>query len=115
MVVAKRHVRLAAVPYGQGIRKELKEKGIITDEGGFLWGLLGSTTVMSSGVDPSLFTPIDKTKDQSISVQGKIEEVLPHRSEQFFAMGQPVENSSVLTITHPDQFWQDHYLVIVVD
>jgi predicted nucleic acid-binding Zn-ribbon protein len=98
-----------------GTRKELEEKGIITDEGGFLWGLLGSTTIMASGVDRSLFTPIDRTKDQSISVQGKIDEVLPHRSELFFATAQPVENSSVLTITQPDQFWQDRYLVIVVD
>ncbi len=98
-----------------GTRKELKEKGIITDEGGFLWGLLGSTTVMSSGVDPSLFTPIDKTKDQSISVHGKIDEVLPHRSEQYFATGEPVENNTVLTITHPNEFWQDRYLVIVTD
>lgn len=98
-----------------GTRKELKEKGIINDEGGFLWGLLGSTTVVSSGIDPSLFTPIDKTKDQSISVQGKIEEVLPHRNEQFFATAQPMENSSVITITHPSEFWQDRYLVIVVD
>lgn len=98
-----------------GTRKELKEKGIITDEGGFLWGLLGSTTVLSSGIDKSLFTPIDRTKDQSISVQGKIEEVLPHRNEEFFATAQPVENSSVITITHPNEFWQDRYLVIVID
>ncbi len=98
-----------------GTRKELRDKGIITDEGGFLWGLLGSTTVMANGVNRSLFTPIDKTKDQSVSVQGKIDEVLPHRNEDAFATAQPVENSSVLTITRPDEFWQDDYLVIVVD
>ncbi len=98
-----------------GTRKELKDKGIIKDEGGFLWGLLGSTTVLSSGVDPTLFTPIDKTRDQSIAVHGKIEDVLPHRNEEFFATGQPSENNSILTITHPNEFWQDRYLVIVVD
>lgn len=98
-----------------GTRKELKEKGIITDEGGFLWGLLGSTTVMASGVDPTLFTPIDKSKDQSISVQGEIEEILPHRNEEYFATAQPVEKNTVLNIVRPDRFWQDRYLVIVVD
>jgi predicted nucleic acid-binding Zn-ribbon protein len=98
-----------------GTRKELKEKGIITDEGGFLWGLLGSTTVMASGIDPSAFTPIDKTTDQTISVHGEIEEILPHRNQESFAMAQPVEDNSSLTILSPGKFWQDNYLVIVVD
>lgn len=98
-----------------GTRKELKEKGVISNEGGFLWGLLGSTTVLASGVDRSLFTPVDKRKEQSVSVNGKIDEVLPHRDENLFATAQPVENNSVLTIVQPDKFWQDRYLVIVVD
>ena len=98
-----------------GTRKELKEKGVIADEGGFLWGLLGSTTVMASGVDRSLFTPVDKIKDQTLSVRGTIDEVIPHRSEDVFATAHPVENGSVLTIVQPDKFWQDNYLVIVVD
>ena len=55
-----------------GTRSELAQKGIIEDEGGFLWGLLGSTTVMSSGIDGSQFTPIDKLKDLKIQVHGHI-------------------------------------------
>lgn len=98
-----------------GTRKELEEKGIIANEGGFLWGLLGSTTVIATGADRSLFTPIDKTKEQTVSVQGRIDEVLPHRSEDVFATAEPVNNSTVLTIVQPDKFWQDNYLVIVVD
>jgi predicted nucleic acid-binding Zn-ribbon protein len=98
-----------------GTRKELKEKGVISNEGGFLWGLLGSTTVLASGIDRSLFTAINKSKDQTLSVQGTIDEVIPHRSEDLFATAHPVENSSVLTIVQPDKFWQDNYLVIVVD
>lgn len=98
-----------------GTRKELKDKGIITDEGGFLWGLLGSTTVMASGVDPTVFTPIDKTTEQSISVHGDIREILPHRNEQYFATSQPVADNTMLNIVQPNRFWQDRYLVIVTD
>ena len=98
-----------------GTRKELKDKGIITDEGGFLWGLLGSTTVMASGVDPTLFTPIDRTKEQSISVHGDIDEILPHRNDQYFATSQPVADNTQLSIVQPSGFWQDKYLVIVTD
>jgi hypothetical protein len=100
-----------------GSRDELKEKGIITDEGGFLWGLLGSTTVMASGIDVSQFRPIDKTADQTITVPGTIEEILPHRKAEAFVTAEPAEQqeNSTLTIVHPDQFWQDDYLVIIVD
>lgn len=101
--------------YVVGTRDELKKKGIITDEGGFLWGLLGSTTIMASGFDPTEFTPIDRTKDQTIHVQGKIEEILPRRHGEYFATAAGNENSSDLKIVQPNQFWQDRYLVIVVD
>ncbi len=97
-----------------GTRKQLKEKGIITDEGGFLWGLLGSTTVMARGVDQSLFTPIDMTRAQSLSVSGKIDDLLPHRNADLFARVEE-PNNEVLTIIQPEKFWQEKYLVIVVD
>lgn len=101
--------------YVVGTRDELKKKGIINDEGGFLWGLLGSTTIMSSGIDGSQFTPIDKLRDQKIQVAGKINEILPRRNADLFATAPQVEGSSELTIVRPDKFWQDRYLVIVVD
>lgn len=98
--------------YVVGTKDELKKKGIITDEGGFLWGLLGSTTVMASDFDKSNFTPIDKTKGDPIHVDGKIEEILPRRNQNFFATD---EQGSSLKIVSPDRFWQNNYLVIVVD
>jgi peptidoglycan hydrolase CwlO-like protein len=101
--------------YVVGTRDELRKKGIITDEGGFLWGLLGSTTIMNSGFDQSNFTPIDKTKDQKIRVDGRIEEILPRRNSDLFAATQKEEKSSELTIMSPGRFWQENYLVIVTD
>jgi len=101
--------------YVIGTRDELRKKGIITDEGGFLWGLLGSTTIMNSNADQSNFTPIDKTKDATILVNGRIEEILPRRSAELFAATQKPEKGSELTITSPGRFWQENYLVIVTD
>jgi predicted nuclease with TOPRIM domain len=98
--------------YVVGTREELKKKGIITDEGGFLWGLLGSTTIMASAVDPAEFTVIDKTQDQEIHVNGQIEEILPRRNADLFATD---ETRSELRIVQPDKFWQDKYLVVVVN
>jgi hypothetical protein len=101
--------------YVVGTREELKKKGIIEDEGGFLWGLLGSTTIMAGEVDPAEFTPIDKSKDKTIHVKGKIEEILPRRSESLFTLAREQDKSSDLTIASPDKFWQNNYLIIVVD
>ncbi|MEO8166945.1 MAG: hypothetical protein ABI623_01770 [bacterium] len=101
--------------YIVGTRDELKKKGIITDEGGFLWGLLGSTTVMASGIDQSSFIPIDKTTDQTIRVQGRVDEILPHRNESLFAMVQPGKDETEIAIVSPERFWQDRYLVIVLE
>ncbi len=99
--------------YIVGTRDELEAKGVIQDVGGILG--IGSTTILASGVDRSLFTPVDRTKDQTIHITGQIDEIVPRRSEDLFATASPDEMASDLTITHPGQFWQDNYLVIVVD
>ena len=101
--------------YVIGTRDELRKKGIISDEGGFLWGLLGSTTIMNTSADQSNFTPIDKTKDQTIQVNGRIQEILPRRNADLFAATQKPEKGSELTIMSPGKFWQENYLVIVTD
>jgi predicted nucleic acid-binding Zn-ribbon protein len=115
MTISDQTRTMNTVFYVVGTKDELRKKGIITDEGGFLWGLLGSTTIMNPGFDQSNFTAIDKTKDQTIKVDGKIEEILPRRNADLFAATQKEENSSELTITSPGRFWQQNYLVIVKD
>jgi predicted nucleic acid-binding Zn-ribbon protein len=114
-IIEEQQKQMTKAFYIIGTRDDLKKRGIITDEGGFLWGLLGSTTVMASGINPSEFTTIDRTKDETINVNGKIDEILPHRNTDFFAMAEPMENASQLKIVRPDKFWQDNYLVIVLD
>lgn len=107
--------RMNTVYYVAGTRDELTRKGIIRDEGGFLWGLLGSTTVMASGLDLSHFTPLDKTTDYTISVNGEVDEILPHRNEEFYAVAMHGESQSEITIMTPEKFWQDNYLIVVLD
>ena len=98
--------------YVIGTRDELKRKGIISDAGGFLWGLLGSTTVLADSLDESRFSPVDRTKGQLIQVDGKIDQILPKRIAGTFAMA---GSDSALTIISPEKFWQQRYLVIVVE
>ena len=114
VIEGQKHL-MNTVYYIIGKEKELEERGIISDEGGILWGMLGSTTILSSGVDPSHFRPFDVTSNQSIRVEGKVKEIIPRRSEEFFSLAHNSDASEDLMITRPDKFWQDRYLVIVVD
>jgi len=98
-----------------GNRKDLENKGIIRKEGGFLWGLLGSTTVLANGFNRDYFRPIDKTESSSIEIKGTIDEIIPKRDLRYFSTKSYNSNSSTLTITQPENFWQDNYLVIITN
>ncbi|MCC6396418.1 MAG: hypothetical protein IT282_05325, partial [Bacteroidetes bacterium] len=107
--------KMNAAYYVAAPREELEEKGIITEEGGFLWGLLGSTTVMTSNWDPSAMSSLDRTTEKTIHVPGKISQILPARNADLFAMAEIGENETELTILQPEKFWKENYLVVVLD
>lgn len=111
-IITSRETQLNTVYYIVGTRNELKELGVITDEGGFLWGLLGSTSVMSGSIDEALFSELDKTRDSFLSVEGEIEEILPRRDENHY-VAEVEESGSNIMILDPAQFWKERYLVIV--
>jgi uncharacterized coiled-coil protein SlyX len=114
-VISDQHRVITTTFYIAGTRDELEKKGIIKDEGGFLWGLLGSTATLASGFDPSYFKPLDKEMTNTIAVNGKIDEIIPKRSESFYKKTELGNDQTMLTIASPDRFWQDKYLVIVTD
>ncbi len=111
----EQHNRLNTGFYVIGTRHDLEEKGIIRKEGGFLWGLLGSTTVLSSGFNTHFFNPIDKSNDTTIQIVGKIDEIIPVRDLKFYHETEIDRERTRLTIAEPVHFWQDNYLVIITD
>ena len=106
---------LNTVYYVVGKRTELEKRGIISREGGFLWGLLGSTTVLSADADSSNFKSIDMTSSPEIHVEGNVAEILPRRNQGSFQLSHIGDNDEYVMITHPQTFWRDKYLVIVLD
>jgi uncharacterized protein YoxC len=114
-VITAQTTKINTAYYVVGKRSDLEQKGIIAKEGGFLWGLLGSSTILASGVDPKYFTPINKVEERTIQVNGKIDEVIPKRSPEFYTKTLVDNNQSMITIAEPNAFWQDQYLVIITD
>ena len=107
--------QLNTVFYVAGTREELEEKGIITEEGGFLWGLLGSTTTLAGNMDLTAFTPADRNEMQTILVQGKVEDILPRRKPETYATAEAGEGGTEIRILEPEKFWQGRPLVVVLD
>lgn len=114
-VIDAQKKEMATVYYVVGTREELEEKGIIRKEGGFLWGLLGSTTSLAPEFDPSYFIPADRAEKTTFRATKPIREILPRRSAEYYSQERGENGESVLTISDRERFWKDRFLVILTD
>jgi DNA repair exonuclease SbcCD ATPase subunit len=99
--------------YAIGTSKELKEKKVISKEGGFIG--LGKTTKVTSDFNKEYFTKINIEQTLSINLGAKKVKILTnHPSSSYNLVGKkPIEK---LEITNAKDFWSaSKYLVIVID
>jgi hypothetical protein len=99
--------------YAIGTSKELKEKNVITKEGGFIG--LGKSTKVSDDFNKEYFTRINIEQTSSINVGAKKAKLLTtHPKSSYKWIGEkPVEK---LEITNARDFWSSSkYLVIVIE
>lgn len=99
--------------YAIGTTKELKEKKVISREGGFIG--LGKTTTVSSDFNKDYFTKVNIEQVTSINIGAKKAKVITsHPKGSYKLVGEkPVEK---LEITNAKEFWSaSKYLVIVID
>jgi hypothetical protein len=107
--------RINTAYYIVGKMNELKEKNIISREGGIFWGLLGTTTVLTNTYNEGEFTTLDRSKDLVIEVAGNIEEIVPARDTSSYSKEEKPNHRSLLTIKKPENFWRESHLAIVTD
>ena len=113
--IDKQTEQLNTVYYMVGTRDELKKKGIITREGGVLWGLFGGTTVLASDFAEADFQALDKTKDHTIALRGLVDEIVPKRDTSLYTIVRLESGQTELRIINPDSFWRERRLVIVAE
>ena len=101
--------------YVVGKRDSLRTKGIIDEEGGFPWGLFGSTTVLASNMSEEHFHAVEKSVEMTIPVYGTIDEIVPRRDEETYIKENKENGEAILRIIRPDKFWQQRHLVIVAN
>lgn len=111
--VAVKTDKLNTAYYAFGTSKELKEKGIITKEGGFIG--LGKSTKVKDDFNKEYFTKIDVSQTNSITIGAKKVKILTtHPSNSYKLVGEKsVEKIEILNI---EEFWgASKYLVIVIE
>lgn len=99
--------------YAIGTLKELKEKNVISKEGGFIG--IGKTTKVKADFNKDYFTKVNIEQTLSINIGAKKVKILSnHPSSSYKLVGEkPVEK---IEISNPNEFWSNSkYLVIVID
>lgn len=102
------------VYFAYGTFKELKEKNVLTKEGGFLG--IGQNKELKDNFNQEYFSKVDKRKQTSFLLYAKKAKLITtHPSNSYEIMGANGAADS-LVIKDIDAFWNaSKYLVIVVD
>ncbi|RMG30317.1 MAG: hypothetical protein D6732_16355 [Methanobacteriota archaeon] len=96
-----------------GTEKELKEKGIIVEKGGFLG--IRKIKTLAPNFSPEDFVPTDISSTDAIPIfntSGKVELISPHTPGSYNLI-KTDENQTLLEIVNPEEFWKIKYLVIL--
>lgn len=99
--------------YAIGTSKELKEKNVISKEGGFIG--LGKTTKVKEDFNKEYFTKVNIEQTASINIGAKKMKIITtHPSGSYKVVGEkPVEK---IEIINAKEFWSaSKYLVIIID
>lgn len=104
---------LSKAYFAIGTEKALKEDGLVTKEGGFLW--IGKTTELDENAAQEKFSEIDiRTTGRLIIDAEKVKLITEHPSESY----EMVKEGNIvkyIDIKNPEEFWKiSKYLVIAV-
>ena len=99
--------------YAIGTTKELKEKNVISKEGGFIG--IGKSTKVKEDFNKEYFTKVNVEEATSINIGAKKVKILTtHPKGSYKLVGEkPVQK---IEITNPKDFWSvSKYLVVIID
>jgi hypothetical protein len=106
-----------AAYYVIGTKDELIKKGVLVQEGGKRFLVLGGRSVVPARtLDPTNFSKIDRLADRTIPLPQGEYQILT-RQNVSFAKPQVQKDGKIagaLTIEQPEQFWQNSRFLIIV-
>ena len=105
--------KMNSVYYAMGTSKELKEKNVITKEGGFIG--MGKTTKVKDDFNKDYFTKVDASQTTSINIGAKKAKIVSsHPSNSYKLVGE--KSVERIEILNAEEFWSNSkYLVIITE
>lgn len=96
-----------------GSSKDLKNRNILTTEGGFLG--IGGVKKLGDNLSNDEFIKIDITEVTSIPLESKKSKVITNHPSDSYVIAEE-NDTEVLEITNPEKFWKNtKYLVVVTN
>ncbi len=113
-VIRQKDKQINKAHYIIGTWDELRDKGIVEDQGGFLW--FGKTTVTSKNLDLSQFTQVEAQSTTQIPIAHPLNdiEILTNHNQQTYKLEANGENQTSLKINDTAKFWENSRVLIVL-
>jgi uncharacterized protein (DUF3084 family) len=112
-VIDQKTTELNTAHIAYGTYKELKEKGLLTKEGGFLW--IGQNKTIQENFDDEYFTELDIRETKTIPLHSKRATVISEHPANSYTMIEEDGQIAYLQIEDPQEFWKiSKYAIIEV-
>lgn len=112
--ITDKTTRLHTAYYTVGSYKELRDKKVLTKQGGFLG--IGKAKTVVPDFNPDAFTKIDLTSTKSISINKKDAKLVSIHPSGSYKLQHENDKVTALEITDPDAFWKaSKYLVVMAE
>jgi uncharacterized coiled-coil protein SlyX len=107
-------VKMNEAYYTSGTYKELKAKGIVSKEGGFLG--LGRQESLAGDLKDTLFAKVDLRELKTIPINSKNARLITkHPADSYTLVHKSKDLISYLEITNPEEFWKvSKYAVVEI-
>jgi hypothetical protein len=100
--------------YAMGTSKELKEKNVISREGGFIG--IGKTTKVKEDFNKEYFTKVNIEQTASINVGAKKAKIITSHPKSSYKIVGTEKNVEKIEITNAKDFWSaSKYLVVIIE
>ena len=112
--ISEKTTRLHTAYYTVGNYKTLRDKKVISKQGGFLG--LGKQKTVVPDFNREAFTQIDLTSTKTIELNTKAAKLVSTHPTGTYTLKKENEKITAIEITDPEKFWQaSKYLVVVTD
>lgn len=112
--ISEKTTRLHTAYYTVGNYKTLRDKKVISKQGGFLG--LGKQKTVVPDFNREAFTQIDLTSTKTIELNTKAAKLVSTHPTGTYTLKKDNEKITAIEITDPEKFWQaSKYLVVVTD